>query len=856
MGKLIMTCCLLFWGLCLHAQQENIWIFGNGAGLDFNNGSPLPIAVSMPIELDEGCANVCDANGQLLFITDGYTVLDRNYNIMPNGNGLITDIPLPPNIMGSTSQGALIVPMPGNPQKYYVFSLTPEDLFQYRGRLYYSVVDMNSNGGMGDVEPAQKGILLDTLLTEHMRSVVGDDCNIWLVVASLQSPAFKSFEINSAGLSNTPVISNYGSSSVVGVGRMCISPNRKKLSIGREFALELYDFNPATGAVSNPMILDASEGSYGICFSPDNSKLYVNAGFSSLAQYDLSSGTAAGIIASKYILDPNRPLIDIKLGPDGKIYYTSEPGIGRIDAPDLYGAACMFNSSAITLVPGTLAAGRGFPNVISLVKPDTMYTVRQKKAPCYGYNHLLQANDNSGWGYVWSNGTASPETTVQQPGTYWVNYHTAPCIFHSDTFQVSVDYVLPQLTAFAGCKGASNAIITASVFPGDTVTHSYTWRYNNQVIKGPLFTNQGDTLQGITSGTYTLQIIAGNNCDTTLSIVVPDPDYEASFSMSDSIICMGNEVSFLNMSQGGFTTFHWDFGDGLNSLLEHPEHLYSREGVYTVRFIAGSAYPCYDTIYKTITVDAALPGNFLTDRDSICTGQNIVFTPVTDSTITSLHWQLGDGTSRNTPNAPSQHAYDQEGTLTVQLRTHFRACPDTTFSKPVYVFPLPLVNLGPDSGLCLNGAFITLQNLQPAPAGKYDHLWSTGDTSSSIRVVHPGTFNLTVRAEPLGCSTTENIVVHKDCYTDIPNVFTPNGDGINDYFFPRQLLSKKISKFSMQIFNRWGQVIFSTDKTGGRGWDGKYNSKDQPQGVYVYQIAMELDGHVPERYEGNVTLIR
>jgi gliding motility-associated-like protein len=106
------------------------------------------------------------------------------------------------------------------------------------------------------------------------------------------------------------------------------------------------------------------------------------------------------------------------------------------------------------------------------------------------------------------------------------------------------------------------------------------------------------------------------------------------------------------------------------------------------------------------------------------------------------------------------------------------------------------------------------------------------------------------------CATTEEVTINKDCYIDIPNAFSPDGDGINDYFFPRQLLSKSMTRFRMQVLNRWGQVVFETDKIDGRGWDGSFNGKAQPDGVYVYLIDADIDGLRKEKYQGNVTLIR
>jgi len=174
----------------------------------------------------------------------------------------------------------------------------------------------------------------------------------------------------------------------------------------------------------------------------------------------------------------------------------------------------------------------------------------------------------------------------------------------------------------------------------------------------------------------------------------------------------------------------------------------------------------------------------------------------------------------------------------------------------IYVYALPKVNLGSDSGLCLHGAPIILRNRNSLPAGIYRNLWSTGDTTDVLKVVHQGLYSLTVSSEPLNCSTTESVQINKDCYIDIPNAFTPNGDGENDYFLPRQLLSKNLTKFHMQVFNRWGVLVFETTKTDGRGWDGKFNGVAQPEGVYVYLIDAETNGSYQEHYQGNVTLLR
>jgi len=88
------------------------------------------------------------------------------------------------------------------------------------------------------------------------------------------------------------------------------------------------------------------------------------------------------------------------------------------------------------------------------------------------------------------------------------------------------------------------------------------------------------------------------------------------------------------------------------------------------------------------------------------------------------------------------------------------------------------------------------------------------------------------------------------------NSFSPNNDGMNDYFIPRDVLSSGLKTFQMSIYNRWGERIYFTNKLDGRGWDGKYNDKMQEMGVYVYLIDVVFDNGIRKSFQGNVTLIK
>lgn len=851
---------LLLIGLCFttwcQAQYENVWVFGAHAGVDFNG--TVPVAIQSNISgYGEANASVCNASGQLLFYTEGTYIWDRNGNLMPNGSDLTLQASI--NLTSpttSTTQGALIVPKPGASQQYYVFSLISFEQGMNAGKLYYSVVDMSLNGGMGDVVPGQKGILVDNGLTERMVSVLGNSCNIWLIVGSMQQLAFKAFEITASGVSVSPVVSVMGPGSTIsgGMGALAVSPNREKIAatwLGGSKGATLYDFDPATGIVSNPLsLLPLWSSGYGVCFSPDNSKLYIDDHtFGVLRQFDLSSNNASAILASNTVLGVCGTT-QIKSAPNGKLYFQSTGTmLGVISSPDLAGAACGFSANELQLLPNT-SFYLGLPNAVTPLVSDTISTVQSKTAACFASHIVLKAaDDTTGWGYAWSDGSTGPALNVNAPGLYRVRYHVPPCNVRTDSFKVLFPGgMLPQIITNAACNGNDNGSAFVQGFPGDTVSYSYTW-----LNAGGDTLSLNDTLEQAPPGSYYLHIQTAS-CDTTLLILVPAEQHTVAFSV-DSVICQGDELTTQNRSDSYFSNFDWDFGDGNFSTQRDPAHVYQSSGVFSLR-LTGYTGACADTMTQMIIVDSVSGVRFTADKPEICLGQSVFIRPVADTTINRLVWDFGDGNSWTEDNAkPLQHAYDSAGTFILKLKARFRACPDTGFEEQVTVYPLPKVDLGADTTLCLNGDPVYLKNLVTQDSGLYYSVWNTGDTSGTLKVVRPGLYSLSLFSRPLGCMTKETVKIAKGCYIDIPNAFTPNGDGVNDYFFPRQLLSKDLSAFQMQIFNRWGQMIFETASLDGRGWDGRFNGVEQPQGAYLYIITAEISGH-SEHYRGNVTLLK
>ncbi len=424
----------------------------------------------------------------------------------------------------------------------------------------------------------------------------------------------------------------------------------------------------------------------------------------------------------------------------------------------------------------------------------------------------------------------------------------------TDSVYIQVDNVVPSINEVVklGCQ-ADTVILTA--LNSGTMPDFYRWDFGDASY---IDTTSNPTHVYLVQGLYTIQLkestIAG--CGDSASVTV-DTRHTLSinFTADKDTICATQSVQFTSNDVGTKTplVYYWDFGDGTTDVTASPSHTYNTAGIYKVVHIVNDQVPCYDTMSMYIVVLQG-PTVTMTSNDSvICRGRDITFTGALFGGYQSLTWDFGDNSFLYDAN-PVIHAFDAAGNFNVTMQATFRQCPPITITKFVQVFDVPNVNIGRDTSICPNASALPLSNLA-LESNAVSYLWSTGDQSPTSVARVPGVYWLTV-TNAGGCSATDSITILKSCYLDVPNVFSPNGDGINDYFFPRQLLSKQLRKFHMEIFNRWGEVIFQTDNLDGRGWDGKFNGAVQPEGVYIYMIDVIVDGMAEENLKGNVTLIR
>lgn len=223
-------------------------------------------------------------------------------------------------------------------------------------------------------------------------------------------------------------------------------------------------------------------------------------------------------------------------------------------------------------------------------------------------------------------------------------------------------------------------------------------------------------------------------------------------------------------------------------------------------------------------------------------------------------WNTGDTTatiqfSANVPGKYSVLVYDTSGCRNA----------DSMF---VTVNPLPLVNAGPDTLLC-DGELYNMQgtsNIQNVNWEPSTGLSDAGSLSPAFSNSTDSTIYVLIATDSIGCSSRDSVVMKvKNCvaFIEIPQAFSPNGDGQNDYFtvFADAAL---ISAYQINIFNRWGELVYSsedlneleTSYSNSKGWDGNYKGKIQNVGTFVYHLtAKDIYGKSYEK-KGNLTLIR
>ncbi len=491
-------------------------------------------------------------------------------------------------------------------------------------------------------------------------------------------------------------------------------------------------------------------------------------------------------------------------------------------------------------------------------------TVSPNDSGCAPHTVVFNNTSVAGLSYLWDFGDgntsnlASPTHTYTTAGIFNVSLialNPNGCI-NADTAYTSIKVIAAvdasfSLTKVLDCIDDTVHFTLNNPNPGNVL---YNWDFGDGTGSSALNPTHVYTTQGI----YTVTCYAANSfCfDTVQTVINLNHPIASVFSTPDSI-CLGVQtILSSNSTPLGFITHDWNMGNGVNinsGINPIQPYTYPVSGVYTITLVITDTLGCKDTSSQSIFVDQPGFVDFTVSDSTICVGDPVFFNDTTAPSTLSYFWDFGDGKILYDVHNPTHSWENPQQNFWVKLTGLYRICPPLADSILFNVNGYPSINLGPDTSYCpgLTGNLL-LSDINNAPDPST--IWSTGITASSITVTEAGRY--WGRVANGECATTDSIFIKRDCYLNIPNSFSPGGDGLNDYFLPRELLSSGLKTFKMNIYNRWGENIFFTDKIDGRGWDGKYNGVPQPMGVYVYVIDVVYINNIKKSYKGNVTLVR
>lgn len=363
-SKLVITALSfsLFFPVFVNAQtathkKADIWYFGDKAGLDFSGGNPEPLTNGV-LQSFEGSAVATSAAGQLLFYTNGGStpyqgaIWNRNHQMMPNGN--LTGA----GGCNSSIQSSLILPLPNSGSRHYLFTT---DCMENgaTGGLRYNIIDMNLDGGLGDV--AVKGRKLADAVDESLTAIQHANGKDWWVVShKMHTDSFYVYHLTENGITGL-VKNKIGNTTPDYAGALVASPDGEKLVHAGQSFTSLFKFDKATGKISEHV--DLGTAGYTAAFSPNCNMLYVGDGVGkNIFQFTLAAEDIAGTKFHVGTIDATG-VGGMQLGPDGKIYiarFLSSNALSVIADPNRRGSRCTFVDRGINL-GGRIAKG-GLPN--------------------------------------------------------------------------------------------------------------------------------------------------------------------------------------------------------------------------------------------------------------------------------------------------------------------------------------------------------------------------------------------------------------------------------------------------------------------------------------------------------------
>jgi gliding motility-associated-like protein len=526
--------------------------------------------------------------------------------------------------------------------------------------------------------------------------------------------------------------------------------------------------------------------------------------------------------------------------------------------------------SAINLSSGNISAtiidanGCVAVNTVNIAQPPALNTIMTGWTPvsCFGG----------------SNGTANVQSSGgTAPYTY--SWNTMPAQTNANATNMIAGMFTVTVTDANGCATIGTVTITeptpvlVTVSPGDTIcpnqafmlaaygsggtgSYSYNWSPN-------LGNASSYTVYAAAPTTWTVSAVDANGCTSAPLTIAADVFQfsPANLSVSSSpSICAGASAQIFTSVNGntGQLTWNWSinvFGPGPHTVYPTQTTTYS----VNVTNVCGVVVPATTQVtvhpIPVVTIDP----QFASGCDAI----NLSFADTSASNAGCTYfWDFGDNSTGTGANTNHDYAMGGNYTVAVTVTSPFGCSGTNSNQVTLIIYDSPLANFVSSSAVeTIVEPTFAFSNL--CSGNTLGWLWDFGDTTTSTLAspthtyARTGIYNVRLIAESFGgcMDTVEHLVeVTPEFTIFIPTAFTPNGDGINEAFY---VYATEINTFNMQMFDRWGNLIFESDNLY-EGWDGRANggSEIAQQDVYVYKVFIKDFEGKQHKYTGSVTLLK
>lgn len=589
-----------------------------------------------------------------------------------------------------------------------------------------------------------------------------------------------------------------------------------------------YSWSPATG-------LSATSGSM-VTANPSTTTVYTITG--SGGSCPGTPGTATVTVLPTPVLATVSQSIcssgSATLNVAGATNYTWSPATGLSSTT---GSSVIANPLTTTVysISGTNGSCAASPVTLTLAVQATPTITVNSSTVCPGGTATLTANGATT--YTWGPATglsASNGAIVMANPAATTIYTVAGTANTCTSALVSSTVTVLSIPALVVNSASICASGTATLNASGATT--YTWSpatglsgtSGNSVIANPSATT-----------IYTITGSVGSCTTSVSSTVLVAPLQSAAFSYPAVSYCQGaaDPLPVITGVTGGTfssssTDLSLDLVTGIISLNQSIPNTYTI--TYTTQGI------CPDAQKFTMSVN---PNPSLTVSSSTtCAGQNSILAAVTSIGGGIFTWMPGNSTAPAITVSPST-------TTNYTVTYTINGCSDTKVAR-VLINPQPAASIVPSSLPVMEGQTISLQ-----ANGGNSYVWDNGNVGSTINVEPKESTNYCVTvSSSSGCS--EHVCLKVDVVREstlyVPNVFTPNGDGLNDLF---EVPHVNISEFNIRIFNRWGALLFESNSIT-TSWDGTFKGKPVEDDVYVYTITARGEDRTEFIKRGHITVLR